>query len=366
MRILLLPILIAVVILTTACPQGPSKQFPNTKNSKSLVQNINEYLTKVQKSFDDAIVKDPTDTTGEARRIRNDALDSVLAVIDDNYTNYISDIETRRSSTDFVLDVIDLGTGVATGITKGERPNQILGIALTGFRGGRRSAELSFYKQQTTPILITKMDDNRANVLADILEKRSETGANYSMKAAIRDMVNYYNAGTLVRAFTELSKSTAALAQASQARVRTLSGPVKISSIPSMDVDQVLRQINAQEIRLAKQIKDAQTANPLAASTASASVAAAARAARQKALQPVRLQLEAIWKRIVSNDKLDAAVDRVKSDTTLGPIITRIDSDPTSVTEENYLSLLFAVQGALDKDLDLNRELLAILTSVSQ
>ena len=205
MRILQLPILVAVVTLTTACPQGPSKQFPNTKNSKSLVQNINEYLKKVQNSFDDAIVKDPTDATGEARRIRNDALDSVLAVIDDNYTNYISDIETRRSSTDFVLDVIDLGTGVATGITKGERPNQILGIALTGFRGGRRSAELSFYKQQTTPILITKMDDNRANVLADILEKRSETGANYSMKAAIRDMVNYYNAGTLVRAFTELS-----------------------------------------------------------------------------------------------------------------------------------------------------------------
>ena len=132
-----------------------------------------------------------------------------------------------------------------------------------------------------------------------------------------------------------------------------------------MDVDQVLRQINAQEIRLAKQIKDAQTANPLAASTASAAVAAAARAARQKALQPVRLQLEAIWKRIASNDNLDAAVDRVKSDTTLGPIITRIDSDPTSVTEENYLSLLFAVQGALNKDLDLNRELLAILTSVS-
>src|SRR6185503_18479855 len=108
----------------------------------------------------DNMAVDPTDATGEGKRLRNDALDTVLAVIDENYTNYISDIETRRSNTDFVLDVIDLGAGAATGIAKGERPNQILGIALTAFRGGRKSSELAFYKQQTTPILISKMDDN--------------------------------------------------------------------------------------------------------------------------------------------------------------------------------------------------------------
>lgn len=366
MRILLLTILLAIVNFTTACPQGPSKQFPGTTNSKSLVQNINNYLENVQKEFDKTIKADPTDANGAARQIRNDALDSVLAVVDDNYTNYISNIETRRSNTDFVLDVIDLGTGLATGITKGERPNQILGVAITAFRGGRRSAELNFYKQQTTPILITKMDDNRANVMADILEKRSQSGANYSMKAAIRDMVNYYNAGTLVRAFTELSKSTAALAQASQNRVRALSGPVRRSSIPSMEVDEVLRRINAEEIRLAKQIRDAQTANPLAAPTADASVRETALAARKKALEPARLQLETIWRKIESNDKFDAAVDEVKNDTTLGPIVDRINTDPSSVTEENFLSLLFGIQGTLKKDLDLNRELLEVLISVHQ
>lgn len=119
MRILLLTVLLAIVSITTACPQGPSKQFPGTKNSNSVVENINAYLKEVQEDFVDAIEEDPTDVTGEAKRIRNDALDSVLAVIDDNYTNYISDIETRRSNTDFILDVIDLGTGAATGITKG-------------------------------------------------------------------------------------------------------------------------------------------------------------------------------------------------------------------------------------------------------
>lgn len=210
------------------------------------------------------------------------------------------------------------------------------------------------------------MDDNRAIVMAEILDRRSESGASYSMKAAIRDMVKYYNAGTLVRAFTELSKSTAAQAQASQDRVRQLTGPVKVSSIPSMDVDQVLRQINALENGLAKQIRDAQIATPLAAAAAPASTAATALAVRQKALQPVRLKLDTIWKKIESNDKFDAAINQVKSDATFARIITNINSNPTSVSEENYLSLLFAIQGALNKDLDLNRELLAVLVSVNQ
>src|SRR6185369_405212 len=119
-----------------------------------------------------------------------------------------------------------------------------------------------------------------------ILQKRSLSGANYSMKAAIRDMVNYYNAGTLVRAFTELSKSTAAQAQASQARVRVLSGPITVSSIPSLDFAQVEQQINGQENSLGQQILSAETANPLAPAGAAPGVAAAALAARQKALTP--------------------------------------------------------------------------------
>ena len=364
MRFLLLTILSGVVTFTTGCPQGPSKKLPGVKDTGSLVADINSYLTTAQGNFNAAILADPLDTTGKAQRIRNDALDDVLAVIDDNYTNYISNIETHRSTTDFLLDVIDLGSGAATGITKGERPNQILGIGLTAFRGGRKSAELNFYKQQTTPILITKMDDNRSTIMGDILQKRSESGANYSMKAAIRDMVNYYNAGTLVRAFTELSKSTAAQAQASQTRVRELSGPITKSPIPSMDQDAVLAQIDTHKISLARQIKNAKTATPLAAPGAPPAVAATALAAQNNALEPVRLKLQTIWTDIEKNSKFAAAITQVKT-TPDAAIIAKINANPSAVSADEYLTLLFAVQGALNKDLDLNRELLVILRAAN-
>lgn len=372
MRGLVLSLLLGTVALTTGCPQGPSKNFPNDINpnsgktdSKSLVANINHYLTDAQTRYNAALVAHPDDASEVAKQIRNDAIDDALAVIDSNYQDYISSIERKRATTDFLLDVIELGTGAATGIAKGERPNQILGIALTAFRGGRTSSELNFYKQQTTPILINKMDDNRSTALAEIIPKKSSPVSEYSLKAAIRDIVDYYNGGTLVRAFTELAKTTGAQALASQARVRHLSGPLTISSIPSLDVHQVLIQVNKQKMSLAKQIQDAETATPLAAAGVAPGVAAAALAKRNQALQPVRLKLEAAWKSIESGGKFDAAINTIKADAGDNAIINNIHTSPTSVTERDYLTLFFDLQEALNQNLDLNRELLGVLMTVN-
>ncbi len=372
MRGLLLSVLIGAVAFTTGCPQGPSKNFPSDVNpnsgktsTKSLVININHYLADAQAKYQAALTADPKDANDVAKQIRNDAIDDALAVIDGNYQDYISSIERKRSTTDFLLDVIELGTGAATGIVKGERPNQILGIALTAFRGGRTSSELNFYKQQTTPILINKMDDNRATVLGDILPKKSSPVADYSLKAAIRDIVDYYNGGTLVRAFTELSKTTGAQALASQARVRHLSGPLTISSIPSLDVHQVLIQVNKQKMSLAKQILDAETSTPLAPAGALAAAVTAAQTKRDQALQPVRLKLEAAWKSIESGGKFNAAINTIKADAGDNAIISNIHTAPAAVTERNYLTLLFDLQEALNQNLDLNRDLLGVLMTVN-
>jgi len=361
MRGILLSVLVFMVAFMTGCPQGPSKNFPGGINpgsgpttTKSLVTNINGYLKQKQLDFDAAA------TPAEKQRIRNDAIDDVLAVIDDNYTVYISNIEARRSSTDFLLDVIELGTGAATGIAKGERPNQILGIALTAFRGGRKSSELNFYKQQTTPILISKMDDNRDTVLGDILEKKPSPASDYSMKGAIRDLVKYYNAGTLVRAFTELAKSTAVQAQASQARVRHLSGPLKISAIPSLALDEVLVKIDQQKQNLIQQVMSAEAASPLPA--APAVPTAPQLTARTAALQPVRAKLISIWGKVESNTKLAVALAAVKATPADAAILAKA---PAAITEDDYLNLLDDLSEKIKTDVDLSRELLSILMTVN-
>lgn len=222
-------LLLCVVTFATGCPKyRPSVDFNDTNN---LAKKINDHFTDKQKEYFSALGNNDEAT---AKRKRNELIEDALAFIDGSYSDFIYGLSTGRDRSNFVADVVELGTSAAIGITNGERSIQILGVALTAFRGGRRSADLNFYKEQTTPILISKMDGNRAKVRATILTREKEETSTYSIGAAISDIVDYYNAGTLVRAFTELAKDTAVQTQDSEKRVLKLKGidESQIFSIP--------------------------------------------------------------------------------------------------------------------------------------
>jgi hypothetical protein len=378
-------LLLGLVAFTTGCPNEPSKNF---KGQDSLVSNVNDYLRHQQARYNCAVEEGRSYTgprnyqqqqqqqqqarrsalgqcTGNlndpllvAQRIRNDAIEDAIAVIDSNYNDFINKLDTRRSRIEFIADVIDLGAGAATGITKGERPNQILGIALTAFRGGRKSSELNFYKQQTTPILISKMDDNRSRVYAVILTKRSKGVNEYSMKEAIRDIVSYFNAGTLIRAFTELAKDTSTKAKESELVVRELKGEnIELSDIPSILVEKRSDDNFAIRRSLAQELLDAQTA-------AAALATPAEKAAR---LQVIRGKLDAIWKEIEATEGFKPAIAQMNQDPVYAGILGRLHANPPGVvTEDEYLALINKITALTKKDEALGKELLSILQKANQ
>lgn len=218
MKIIPIGFLLCTIAFATGCPKYRPKVDFNDKGS--FVNKVNNHFADMQSKYFAALPKDPA----TAKTIRNELIEDSLPYIDGAYVDFITDIQRGRDRTNFVADVIELGTTAAVGITKGERPLQILGVALTAFRGGRRSADLNFYKDQSTPILISKMDGNRAKVRATILTREKSSVEDYPMGAAISDIVDYYNAGTLVRAFTELSKDTAVQTKQSEDKVLELKG----------------------------------------------------------------------------------------------------------------------------------------------
>jgi hypothetical protein len=211
---------LCIVVFATGCPKYKPSQV-KLDNKNSFVTKLNGYFLIKQTEYKAAGVSDK-------KIIRNQFIEDALPFIDEVYEQFITDIQAGRDRGNFVADLVELGTSAAVGITNGERPLQILGIALTAFRGGRRSADLNFYKEQTTPVLINKMDGNRAKVRAVILIREREEVDTYPIGAAIADIVAYYNAGTLVRAFTELQKDTAVQTKQSEENLEVLKG-VRIS-----------------------------------------------------------------------------------------------------------------------------------------
>lgn len=248
-------ILVGIVAFSTACPNyRPAVDF---KNPGTFISRLNEYIRQAQHNYEcyrfgpghiDAQAKPCTgfvQDLAKAKAVRNDVLENALPFIDAAYGEFVNDLQAGRDRTNFVADVVELGTTAAVGITNGERPLQILGVALTAFRGGRRSADLNFFREQTTPVLISKMDGNRARVRATILTREQTSVDEYPLGAAIADIVDYYNAGTLVRAFTELQKDTALQTRQSEDNVLLLKGVALTPEITKVDRD---LRVSAQDI----------------------------------------------------------------------------------------------------------------------
>ncbi|MEP6568603.1 MAG: hypothetical protein ABJC10_02425 [Acidobacteriota bacterium] len=233
MRQIQISLLLCVAIFATGCPKyRPSVDF---KNPNSLVAKINEHIKAQNTLYVAALGSSPA----QAKQIRNELIEDALPYIDGAYIDFITDIQAGRDRNNFVLDLVELGAAASVGITKGERSLQIIGVALTAFRGGRRSLDANFYKDQSTPILISKMDGNRAKVRTTILEREKKEPIDYPLGAAVSDLVDYYNAGTLVRAFTQLQQDTALITKQSEDDVLVLKGVPLTRAATVQDVTDV-------------------------------------------------------------------------------------------------------------------------------
>lgn len=278
---------------------------PVTRVSNVFVDGINTRLIELQ-------TKAPS---GDAKQKRNEAIEYVVASFDANYEEFVRDLEAKRSRANFIADVIEISSSAAIGITKGsQRTIQIMGIALTAFRGGRKSADLEFFKEQTTAVLISKMDDGRAQVYAGMLTKMKNQDINeYPMASAVRDLVAYYNAGTLVRAFTQLSKDTAAQARKSENKVLELKGvPI------TQEVTETVRDLSvgARDIltALEKDLKGTDAAKKAAATTRLQNIVAALEEDKDAA---VALQKSNVSSKDTDGVKLEAALVDIRRSATI-------------------------------------------------
>ncbi len=251
-------LLLFVLSFATGCPKP--RYSPGVNFDQGMVDKFNAALKRQYRAYE-CYRFGPTHTdfqgqlcTGfvenadKARIVRNELIENALPYIDESYGAFVIDLQAGRDRNNFLLDLVDLGTSASVGITKGERPLQIIGVALTAFRGGRRSIDANFYKDTSVPILISKMDGNRAKVRGIILERQAKSADDYPLGAAVSDIVDYYNAGTLVRAFTQLGSDTARLTEESENRLADIKRQLGVKGAPAA-VHVRLSTENAQALR---------------------------------------------------------------------------------------------------------------------
>jgi hypothetical protein len=249
MKTILFCLTVIAALLTIACPKdGPNLNLSDSNYKKILVRQLKDnvfakewteykcandgfyHVGAVNMGFQSFSCGTMAKDENVARNIRNEVGDNAVGLIDSVYSVYIRDFRSRRSIGEFTADVVGLGAAATSSFVHGERVVHILGASLTAFAGGRRSAQLNFYDDQTTSIVSKQMDASRSQILAEIKQNQRKSTADYSFDACLDDIIRYFDAGTLNRAFTDLDKQTSLQSEVARKGVLEIKGLSDVSA----------------------------------------------------------------------------------------------------------------------------------------
>lgn len=236
MRKIVVFLLVCIVALATGCPKSTPKK-PGIITDRVINYHLAQYdrdlrnyecLTKGEifnserLTFDGCNVDIDTD---KARQLRNELTYKLIRMVDYNYFEFENDLYVKRASGSFLADVIDTGANFAGAITNGERAKTIINAAIIAFRGGRKSASIQYFQEQTADVLITKMQTARNRILADMIEQlKTNNITEYPLDAALGDIIKYFYAGTLPRALQELREDANVASREAKNAVRDVKG----------------------------------------------------------------------------------------------------------------------------------------------
>lgn len=238
-RQLMLCLVLASTLSTTGCPGGGTKPAVPSIITNRIANYELKTFDQDLAAYEAAV---GSGQTNQARIIRDEVVHRLKRVIDKNYFDFESQLFNRRATSNVLFDITELGAAAATNITNGERAKNIIAVALTAFKGGRKSIDDNFFRQQTIEIIITKMQASRARIATSMTQKLTNLPPeNYSLDEALGDLIEYFYAGSLQRALQEVSQDVGQDATEAKAQARQLD-EIRVASEIEFDKSKQIRQ----------------------------------------------------------------------------------------------------------------------------
>lgn len=276
MKHLVLLTLALTVPFLTGCPKS-APNVPSVLAKRVATYEINRFDADAN-LYDVAITANQTEP---ARRLRNRIVDRLKANIDANYHEFESQLFTGRAKGNVLADITEIGAAAAINITNGERAKNIISVLLAGFKGGRKSIDDNIFMQRTTAVIISQMQASRSHIEAQMLKNLREQDVNeYSLEAALGDLINYFYAGTLQKGLQELAQQTGQTAISEKKNAEVQREKLRAGTPGGVIIAQTIRD------RFNELFKDAITP-PIDLAKQAAAVLAAKQALAQITGQPV-------------------------------------------------------------------------------
>jgi len=163
-----------------------------------------EYQTPTAPNYFRTLYEGASDKKVERNRIAFE----LMSVIDDNYGEFERNLREGKGYKDAFVSITSLILTGAASISTGQAP-KILAAVDTGLKGSNAAVDKNLLGDHVPELLINKMRANRATVASSIYENMSKADDIYPLQAAVRDLMRYFQEGSVTSALTSLVSDTA-------------------------------------------------------------------------------------------------------------------------------------------------------------
>ncbi len=185
-----------------------NKQYLDDVTSPTLIQ---DYYAKYK------------DKPAEQVTRRNQILQELITLIDQNYSDFESQYYGYDAKVNFAGDAVNLGLTGVSAVTGTAHLKAVLSAVAVGTTGLKTSYQKNFFDQQTRSAIVEKMRAGRATQLALIQDEKHMKApivcptkgcptavdgtaiAPYSLEAGLSDVASYYDAGSIIGALQAIS-----------------------------------------------------------------------------------------------------------------------------------------------------------------
>ncbi|MFI5322675.1 MAG: hypothetical protein ACHQ6U_03900 [Thermodesulfobacteriota bacterium] len=199
---------------------------------------INGEVLEMEKKYYVASVIDGynalNDKPDRQKGFRDEVINGRIYVIDYYYSKFRNDVRGGvKLNTNLVTDIAVLGLDAADAINPAKRAKEILLTISGGLTGPQASVDKDNFYDEAIPALVLKMDSLRLEKLV-LIRQRMKYGTQgeyaYTLGAALIDVNDYFQSGTLSGAIRGITNSSGVAANKAELELRGVSTKIPAAS----------------------------------------------------------------------------------------------------------------------------------------
>jgi hypothetical protein len=188
-----------VIFVLSGCANMRKPGFPNRfGNEAKELQLLEEQFAKPELVANYYKIEDSAE--GERRKARDKIIAGRIALINLQYSRFVSQFSFNKQSIDSTAEITELGLNLATTAVGGAGTKTILGAIAAGVTGAKLAIDKNFFYEKSVPVLVSAMNAQRQTALIPILKGLKLSSAEYPLAQGLSDIDAYYFAGTFIGA----------------------------------------------------------------------------------------------------------------------------------------------------------------------